>query len=90
MIQDLVTRNGDFESTDEHQVYNRLEGNIEWSEFDEVVQHVSDDLSEYSFLYFHFLDMFFRSVITFEKQKKRPNKLEAETLISFPKHSALC
>lgn len=46
MIQDLVTRNGDFESTDEHQVYNRLEGNIEWSEFDEVVQHVSDDLSE--------------------------------------------
>lgn len=63
MVILILTRSTDFTNADADDVYDILEKNIEWSEFDEVIQRIPSDALEYNDLFHRLLDMSFRFVI---------------------------
>lgn len=50
------------EELDEREVYD-FEDNIEWSEFDEIIQYFSNQLLYALPVYYHIVDLAFRSVL---------------------------
>lgn len=84
LFKSFLTRAGDFGNIDGLQVYDILEKNIEWSEFDEVIQRFSGEFLESPLYYFRLLDLSLRFVtwffslvfgITLFVSRRNPDKL---------------